>query len=187
MERGGFAATQTPCTLSRRVSRSPTEVYIAWFDELAPELARELAVVLRGLFPGGLLEPAVISDDPLDGFVQRIRRMANTPTRDAGVALCLAGLTDLAVFERASEEGAAQTGVLMDVLGEVQSVLAKAGEDLAHDVENWIEEQQLRQPLRTRQWQRVQSTWKPLREGPLSIASVLETWRILQLGLARRD
>lgn len=169
------------------MSRSPTEVYLSWFDTLAPELARELATALRGLFPGGLLEPAVLTPDPMDGFVQRIRRLASTPTRDAGVALSLAGLTDLAVFERASEEGAARTGVLMDVLGEAQAALSEGGKDFGPDVENWLEEQQLRQPLRTRQWQRVQATWLPLRQGPLSPTSVLETWRIGQLGLSRRD
>ena len=169
------------------MSRSPTEVYLSWFEALAPELARELALVVRGLFPGGLLEAAVMSADPLEGFVQRIRRLADTPTRDAGVALSLAGLTDLAVFERASEEGTARTGVLMDVLGEAHAALSEAGGDVGRAVDNWLEEQHLRQPLRTRQWQRVQSTWRPLRQGPLSLTSVLESWRIRQLGLSRRD
>ena len=174
------------------MSRSPTEVYLSWFGELAPELARELAVALRGLFPGGLLGSALTTEpplttDPLDGFVQRVRRLANTPTRDAGVALSLAELTDLAVFERASEDGAARTGVLMDVLGEARAALSEAGEDLGGSVENWFEEQHLRQPLRRRQWQRVQATWRPLRQGPLSLTSVLESWRIRQFGLSRRD
>lgn len=160
----------------------PTETYCAWFESLPPEVAREMAVALMQLFPGGLLRPAILTSDPTDGFVPRLRRLATDAIQDTGTAATLAALTEL-VFERvASGQGTERTKALLNFLNEAQEALTDAGDPMDPDVQDWVTDQQLRQPLRARQWARERGRWQKVQQESLSTAKLDEALRKAMFG-----
>ena len=164
-------------------AESPLETYLAWFEGLAPELARDLAVSLMQLFPGDLLTSSLITGDPTDGLTARIRRLAPHPAKATGLVASLAALTDLAFLERADPERADRTRAMLDVIDEAQDSLSSGNPDLSGEVEQWVADQQLRHPLRIKLWARAAPSWQALRDGPLADARLLDDMRRRMMGL----
>jgi len=162
----------------------PLDAYAEWFDALAPELARPLAQALMQLFPGDLLTPTLMVTDPTDGFMPRIRRLASTPYKELGVAMALASLTDVVLAERSEGEGSNKTGAMLDVLDTAQKLtLTGDGDSMDDALSQWVAEQKLRHPLLAKQWSKAEETWRPLREGPLSMEALLRYKRARMLGV----
>ena len=145
-----------------------TEIYCTWFESLPPEIARELALSLMRLAPGGLLESAIMTADPLDGFVPRLKRLAQDPVRDAGTALTLATLTDFTFFERGDPDSWDKNEEILELLDEAQNVLYEGDDGIGGDLSEWIAQNKLRHPLRARQWMKEQKGWRDLRAGDLA-------------------
>lgn len=147
---------------------SPTETYCEWFETLTPAVAEELAVALMQLFPGEMLKSTLLTSSPLDGFTPRLRRLASAaPVADAGVALTVAALTDFVFLERSSPERWQKNREMLEVLDEAQREHLKADEDLSAELTEWIEDNKLRHPLRSRQWLKEYDRWQALRRGAL--------------------
>ncbi len=143
-----------------------TDVYCDWFEALAPEVAKELAMLLMRLFPGSMLEPTLATSELTDGFVPRMRRLGGRGGHpDVGAALTLAKLTDFIFEERGDPEQWAQNRARLDVLDEAREVL---GDAMSSDVAAWVQQNRLRHPLRAKQWARAAEGWHELRAGPLS-------------------
>lgn len=145
-----------------------TETYCAWFESLPPEIARELALSLMRLGPGGLLETSIMTADPLDGFVPRMRRLATDPLRDAGTALTLATLTDFTFFERGDPSTWDKNEEILELLDEAQQALYSEDDAISGDLSEWIAQNRLRHPLRARQWMKEEKSWRALRDGDLA-------------------
>ncbi len=162
------------------MSQTPFDAYAEWFEALAPDLARELASALMQLFPGELLTPTLHTPDVTDGFVPRMRRLCTTPAKEVGLVRTVAALTEMAVLERGGTED--RTGAMLDVLEDVQET---SGGDTADDalIEDWIDDQKMRQPLRYRQWRREYERWRVLRTGPLSPEQLMQYLRRKIMGL----
>lgn len=155
---------------------SPTETFCEWFETLTPAVAEELAVALMQLFPGGMLRSNLVTQSPLDGFTPRLRRLASgPPVADAGVALALAALTDFVFLERSSPERWEKNREMLEVLDEAQREHLKGDEDLTAELTEWIEDNKLRHPLRSRQWLKEYERWKELRRGALDPESINRT------------
>lgn len=163
-----------------------TDVYCDWFASLPPEVAKELAVLLMRLFPGGLLEPTLATPSVTDGLVPRMRRLgartagaamaglgvppgisgAGTPDyADAGTALTLAGLTDFVMAERGDPEHWSVDRDRLELLDEARAAL---GDQMDAEVAEWVAQNRLRYPLRAKQWEKAAASWASLRAGPLS-------------------
>jgi hypothetical protein len=166
------------------MSTAPLDVYAAWFEGLAPELARTLAQALMQQFPGDLLTPTLMVADPTDGLLPRIRRLASTPLKALGLAATLATLTDLILMERSEGEVTAQTGAMLEVLDSAQKLtLTGDGDSMDEALAQWVAEQKLRHPLLAKQWSKAEETWRPLREGPLALDALIRHKRARMLGL----
>lgn len=149
---------------------SLTDVYCDWFETLAPEVAKELAVHVMRLFPGGLLTPTLTTPDATDGLAPRIRRLAEASKfADAGLALTLAALTDFVFMSRSDPAQWAEDRALLEVLDEARTAVEDA---MDPDLSRWLAENRLRYPLRARQWTASAETWGPVRRGPLSDAEI---------------
>lgn len=144
-----------------------TEIFCQWFESLPPEVARELALALMRLAPGGLLESSLLVNDPLDGFTPRLRRLATDPIRDAGTALTLATLTDFTFIERADPRAWEKSEELLELLDEAQQTIHGDDGEVADELSEWIAQNRLRYPLRARQWMKEAKGWRALREGDL--------------------
>ncbi|MEM7675463.1 MAG: hypothetical protein AAF449_05615 [Myxococcota bacterium] len=145
---------------------SPTEVYCEWFKDLAPEVARELAVLLMRLFPSGLLEPTLSTPDITDGFIPRVRRLAGrTPWSNVGHAITLAALTDFVFVSKGDPEAWREDRERLEVLDEAREML---GDNMHDDIAEFVAQNRLRYPLRAKLWGRAAETWQVLRAGPLS-------------------
>ncbi len=147
-----------------------TQVWCEWFEALPPELARELALTVMRLFPGGLLVPPIASNDPTAVFVPRVQRLAPNPIADAGMALTLASLTDF-VFDDRGDPTFQHRGVQMLEL--LEHALEQAPEALP-EVDQFLESSRLGYPLRARQWQRERQGWADLRAGRLAANAIQE-------------
>jgi hypothetical protein len=158
---------------------SPLEAWLGWFEELPPETASELALELMRLWPGGVLRPAVLTEDPSAGFAPRVRRLGSEGGYEAvGTAALIASLTDLVLAERADPSAWSRTDDLLGVLGEASELAGLEGSDLGELVESFSEHARARAPLRQRQWKRAAEAWTAIRSGPLALAA---------LDRARRD
>ncbi len=143
-----------------------TDVYGEWFDSLAPEVAKELAVLLMRLFPGQLLEPAITTAEVTDGLVARMSRLAGASrSKDAGTCLTLVVLTDLIFEARADPEQWAQDRDRLEVLDEARTVL---GPEMDGDVADWVAQTRLQYPLRVKLWEKAAQSWASMRDGRLS-------------------
>ena len=145
---------------------SMTGIYGDWIESLPPEVTKELVVLLMRLFPGGLLEPALSTPNVTDGFVPRLRRLAERSSfADVGTVLSLIALTDFILAERGDPQQWAQDRERLEVLDEARAVL---GDEMHADVAEWVEQSRLRYPLRAKMWEKAASAWRDLRSGPLS-------------------
>ena len=143
-----------------------TEAYCAWFESLAPEVAKELAMLLMRLYPGGQLEPALATPNVTDGFVPRIRRLAGrTPFSDAGHALTLIALTDFLFRDRRDPAQWAEDRDRLELLDEFRAALGGA---MDAEVAEWVAQTRLQYPLRAKLWVRAADSWGAVRQGPLS-------------------
>lgn len=165
------------------MAESPFEAYEEWFEALPPELANELATALMQMFPGDLLTPTLSTPNPTDGLLPRMRRLASTPAKEVGLASTLAVLTRLAIEERADPEHTDRTGAMLDVLEEAQETLTGDGSSMDDAVAGWIANQQLRQPLRAKQWTRERERWRAVETGPLAPDTLIDYLRKRMLGL----
>lgn len=165
------------------MSTGPFDAYAEWFEALAPDLANELAAALMQQFPGDLLTPTLSTPNPTDGLVPRMRRLASTPAKEVGLVATLKALTQLALQERTNPEHTDRTSAMLDVLDTAQDVLTGDGSSMDEAVAEWIANQQLRQPLRTRQWEKEAEGWRALEDGPLSADRLVEYLRRRTLGL----
>lgn len=159
---------------------APFDVYAEWFEGLAPELARELASALMQLFPGDLLTPTLHTPDVTDGFVPRMRRLCTTPGKEVGLVRTVVALTEMAVLERGDDQD--RTGQMLDVLEELHDSVQEGTAD-DRVVDEWIDDQQMRQPLRYRQWRREYERWQVLRAGPLAPEQLMHYLRQKMMGL----
>ena len=146
---------------------SPTEAWCRWFDGLTPAIAGELAIALMHLSPGGSLRSPLATADPTDGFTQRIRRLAQNPMQDAGVALMLGALTDFVFMERSSAHRWEKNLQMLDILDDAQKAFLEEDDALSGQLTEWIEATKLRHPLRSRQWVKEYESWRELRRGAL--------------------
>jgi hypothetical protein len=146
---------------------SPTARWCEWFESLAPAVAGELAIALMHLSPGGVLRSSIMTQSPTDGFTQRIRRLAQNPMQDAGVAVMLASLTDFIFIERSSAERWEKNLRMLDFLDDAQKSYLSDDDALSEQLTEWIESTKLRHPLRARQWVKEYESWRELRAGPL--------------------
>lgn len=143
-----------------------TDVYGEWFASLAPEVAKELAVLLMRLFPGQLLEPAVVTAEVTDGLVARMSRLAGASrAKDAGTCLTLVMLTDLIFEARGDPEQWAQDRDRLEVLDEARAVL---GAEMDGDVADWVAQTRLQYPLRAKLWEKAAQSWGSTRNDRLS-------------------
>ena len=143
-----------------------TDTYCDWYASLAPEAAKELALFLMRLFPGGLLEPTLATPDPTDGFLPRVRRLpGRRAVQDAGTCLTLAALTDFIFESRADPARWAEDRERLEVLDQG---LAALGDEGHADIAEWVAENRLRYPLRAKMWAKAHESWQIIRAGPLS-------------------
>ena len=148
------------------MTSSMTDVYCGWFESIPPEVAKELAVLLMRLFPGGLLEPTLATPNVTDGLVPRIRRLAGrSGFADVGTALTLAKLTDFVMADRGDPSRWAEDRERLEVLDEAREAL---GDEMHADVAEWVAQNRLRYPLRAKFWEKASQSWTDLRGGPLS-------------------
>lgn len=165
------------------MSTAPFEAYAEWFEALPPDLANELAAALMQTFPGDLLTPTLATPNPTDGLLPRMRRLAATPAKEIGLVATLKVLTQLAFQERTASEHTSRTAAMLDVLDTAQDSLTGDGSSMDEAVAEWIANQQLRQPLRTRQWEKEVEGWRALEDGPLAADRLLDYLRSRTLGL----
>jgi len=165
------------------MSTTPFDAYATWLEGLPPDLANELAAAVMQMFPGDLLTPTLATPNPTDGLLPRMRRLASTPAKEVGLLLTLTALTELAMHERTAPEHTDRTSAMLDVLDTAQEGLTGDGSSMDEAVAEWIATQQLRQPLRTRQWEREADGWRALVEGPLARDELLDYLRRRTLGL----
>ena len=144
---------------------SLTDAYCDWFESLAPEVGKELALHLMRLFPGGLLEPTLATADITDGFIPRMRRIGRPDARDPGHALTLVALTDFVFVSKGDPSQWAEDRARLDILDEAREAL---GDTVSDDVAQWVAENQLRYPLRAKQWAKANESWLAVRSGALS-------------------
>lgn len=161
--------------------RAPLEAWIEWFAGLPPEIAGELALELMRLGPGGVLRPAVLTDDPAAGFAQRVRRLGPEGFEAVGTAALLASLTELVLEERKDPAAWEKTDDLLGILGEASELAGIAESGLGELVESFSEHARARAPLRQRQWARAAETWAPVRAGPLALARLDAARRALRV------
>lgn len=155
---------------------SPTDLYCRWYETLAPAVAEELAIALIQLFPGGALESPIAITKASDGLLPRIRRMASTPPRDAGLALSLAAITDFVFLEQSDPDAWERHEAMLELLEDAQEQLGAPS--IAEQFNSWIQENKLRQPLRARQWMKESESWRALRAGALAPESVRKMLRV---------
>ena len=154
-----------------------TDAYCDWFESLAPEVAKELTLLLMRLFPGGLLEPTLTTPNITDGFVPRMRRIGQKPGfPDAGHALTLAGLTDFIFLSRGDPAQWTEDRELLEVLDQARAAL---GESMDDDVSEWIEQNRLRYPLRAKLWTKAAESWAEIRRVALSDAQIRTSLKTL--------
>ena len=159
------------------VSDSPLEAYVAWFEALPPEISRDLASVLMQFFPGDLLTSNLVTNDPTAGFIPRLKRLSVNPAKEIGLVGALVAFTDIAFLERGAPDRSEQTGAMLDVLDFAQENLSTGDPSTDEALGQWIAEQQLRHPLRAKQWARERDGWERLRDEALSPARLLDALR----------
>lgn len=145
----------------------PLTAWLAWLESLPPEIARELVLSIMRLWPGHALRPALLTPDPVDGFVPRLRRLPTTALEEVGVAAMLAALTDLVLVERSDPASWARTEDLLEALDEAKSLVGFDEGPWSESLESFTERARARAPLRQRQWARAVEAWRPVRTGPL--------------------
>lgn len=165
------------------MSDAPFEAFSEWFESLAPDLASELAAALMQLFPGDLLTPTLATPRPTDGLLPRMRRLASTPAKEVGLVVTLASLVDIVLRERTAPDHTERTSAMLDVLDEAQDTLTSDGSSMDEAVAEWVATQQLRQPLRKRQWEIAGESWSELRAGALDPDHLIEVMRRRMLGV----
>jgi len=144
----------------------PTDVYCEWFEGLAPEVAKELAILLMRLFPANLLEPTLSTPDITDGFVPRMRRLAGTSAwSNVGHAIALTALTDFVFVSKGDPTQWRDDRERLEILDEAREML---GDEMRDDIAEFVAQSRLRYPLRAKLWGRASDSWRALREGPLS-------------------
>ncbi len=145
---------------------SLTDAYCDWYETLAPEAGKELAMFLMRLFPGGMLEPTLATSDFTAGFVPRIRRLPGRDAmKDAGTCLTLAALTDFVFASRADPARWAEDRARLEVLDQGLEAL---GEESNPDIAEWVAQNRLRYPLRAKMWAKAHASWQGIRSGSLS-------------------
>ena len=162
---------------------TPFDVYAEWFEALPPDLANELAAALMHMFPGDLITPTLSTPNPTDGLLPRMHRLISTPAKEVGFVSALVALTRVIVLERTAPEHTDRTGGMLDVLETAQEALTGDGSSMDEAVAEWVATQQLRQPLRTRQWAQIAEGWQALEAGPLSPDALIEYMRRRTLGV----
>lgn len=165
------------------MAESPIDVYAEWFEALAPELAHELAAALMQLFPGELITPTLATPHLTDGLLPRIRRLCRSPAKEVGIVVTLAALTELALLERGDSEHADRTSEMLELLQAAQQGGMGDGSSMDDAVAQWLANQQLRQPLRQRQWGKAREGWLELQAGPLAPEKLSDYLRRKMMGI----
>lgn len=156
-----------------------TDVYGEWFESLAPEVAKELAIHLLRLFPGGLLEPTLATPEITDGLVPRMRRIATgAAAKDAGTCFTLVSLTELVFESRGDPSQWARDRERLELLDEAREAL---GDDMDGEVAEWVAQNKLRYPLRAKLWAKAAESWTTIRSAELSDAEIHAVIRRLPL------
>lgn len=159
----------------------PLEAWIAWYDDLGPEIARELAFLLMRTYPGGVLQPTIITEDASQGFVPRLRRLGASALERVGLATLLSGLTDLIIAERSDPKSWSQTDALLGVLDEASAIVQPGDAPFAEAIGSFTEHARARAPLRQRQWAKTADSWREARCGPISPDALLRSYRAARI------